>query len=288
MKNVKLIISKTEFEKSWEWVNKEFPFLNYIPPARKSSYFEMPLSVSKYLKKGSLILDFGAGPCDKTAMLSLAGFKVTAYDDFGDDWHNFDNNKNKILDFAKKADIEYLTPDLNGKFHFPINYFDGIVLNNVIEHFHDSPGPLLNTLINSLKEGGYIFIAVPNAVNLRKRIDILRGRTNYPQFGYYYWTNPWRGHIREYVENDLKQLGTFLNLDETEISTHHYHLDLIGPTKRIFFKTICKIFPGFRESWLYVGQKPKNWQKKVKPNKREFEIAFGKQYFDYKEDYFDK
>ena len=33
-------------------------------------------------KKGSLILDFSAGPFDKTAMLSLVGYKVTAFDDF--------------------------------------------------------------------------------------------------------------------------------------------------------------------------------------------------------------
>ena len=270
--------------KAWNFVLDKFPFDNYIPAARKSSYFEMPLSVSKYIKKGSLILDFGAGPCDKTAMLSLSGYEVIAFDDFKDDWHTLGDNKNKILDFAKKTNIQYVNPDSGGEFNFPENHFDGIILNNVVEHFHDSPGPLLNVLLKSLKVGGHIFIAVPNAVNLRKRIDVLFGKTNYPQMAYYYWATPWRGHIREYVKDDLVKLNSFLGLDEAEISTHHYHLDQLGPVLRRIFVTICKIFPNFRESWLYVGTKPEHWIEKSEPNQEEFEMAYGKQYFDYKKE----
>ena len=277
-----------DLEKAWTFINKEFPFENYIPSARKSSYFEMPNSVSQYQKKGAKILDFGAGSCDKTAMLSLSGFDVVAFDDFGDDWYNFKGNTKKILDFAKKAGINYIHPDEDGNINFPENHYDAIILNNVVEHFHDSPHGLLSTLIKSLKIGGNIFIAVPNAVNLRKRIDVVRGKTNYSPFAYYYWANPWRGHIREYVKDDLEKMGQFLELNTQEISTHHYHLDVISPFKRIVFKAICRIFPSFRESWLYVGQKTESWKERLKPNKEEFKMAFDKQYFDYKEEMFDE
>ena len=110
------------------------------------------------------------------------------------------------------------------------------------------------------------------------------GKTNYPQMAYYYWATPWRGHIREYVKDDLVQLNKFLGLFETEISTHHYHLDKLGPLYRTVFKAICRVFPGFRESWLYVGKKPENWTAKLKPNDEEFEMAYGMQYFNYKKE----
>ena len=271
-------------DQAWNFVFDNFPFKGYIPEARKSSYFEMPVSVSDYLDKGSLILDFGAGPCDKTAMLSLTGYEVIAYDDFGDDWHNISDNKMKILEFARKAQIEYVEPDKEGNFSFPENHFDGIILNNVIEHFHDSPGPLLNMLLRSLKVGGYIFIAVPNAVNLRKRIDVVLGKTNYPQMAYYFWATPWRGHIREYVKGDLKLLNKFLGLIEEESSTHHYHLDKLGALQRYIFRVVCNFFPAFRESWLYVGKKPVNWSEKLSPSDEEFKMAYGMQYFNYEKE----
>ena len=269
-------------EEAWQWVNEQFPFRDYIPAARRESYFEMPKAVSKWLANGASILDFGAGPCDKTAMLSLIGYEITAFDDLGDEWHNFCDNRKKILDYAARAGIKYVLPDDNGGFIFPPQQFDAIVLNNVIEHLHDSPRKLLNKLLESLKTNGFIFIDVPNAVNLRKRLDILRGRTNYPHFESFYWSSyPWRGHIREYCRGDLVRLGKFLGLEILEISTHHYHLDKVGPVARDLFKTICRMFPGFRESWLFVGRKPEGWRARNEPSDEEVAVAFRKQYFKY-------
>ncbi len=276
------MIERSALENAWNNINSKFPFDNYIPLARKESYFEMPLSVSKYLESGAKILDFGAGSCDKTAMLSSCGYDVVAFDDFGDDWYNFPGNKDKILNFAKEFDIEYKQSQGRLEDLFEKCSFDGIVLNNVIEHFHDSPGDLMNELLDFLKPNGFIFVAVPNAVNLRKRIDVLFGKTNYPPFAYYFWQRPWRGHIREYVKNDLIELNRFLGLDSVEISTHHYHLDQLKPWNQKIFKSLCRVFPGLRESWLYVGQRSENWVPKNSPNDEEFNQAFGKQYFNYK------
>ena len=226
----------SRLEEAWEWINREFPFSDYIRPARKESYFEMPKAVAKRLANGDSILDFGAGPCDKTALLSLIGYVVTAFDDMGDDWYNFDDNRNKILNYATRAGIKYVLPDADAAFSFPSEYYDAIVLNNVIEHLHHSPKKLLNTLLESLKPNGFIFIDVPNAANLRKRLDILRGKTNYPSFESFYWSSyPWRGHVREFVRGDLEKLGCFLGLDELEIKTHHYHLERVRPLTRNFF-----------------------------------------------------
>ena len=82
-----------------------------------------------------------------------------------------------------------------------------VMLHDATEHFVDSPHHLLVQLIGLLKPGGYLYISVPNAVNLRKRLLVLSGRTNYPRFAAYYWSGPrWRGHKREYVKGDLELL----------------------------------------------------------------------------------
>jgi SAM-dependent methyltransferase len=227
-------------------------------------------------------LDFGAGPCDKTAMLSRLGYDVTAFDDLGDYWYNFDGNRENILGYAAKAGIKYRLPDENGNVEFPDDYYDAIILNNVIEHLHDSPRRLLNKVLCSLKTGGFIFIDVPNAANLRKRIDLLRGKTNYPSFDSFYWSSyPWRGHVREFVKDDLIKLGQFLGLKMVDISSHHYHLDAISPLCRKIFVLVCKLLPSLRESWLLVAKKPVEWKPRNAPTEAEATAAYGKQYFKY-------
>jgi SAM-dependent methyltransferase len=284
--------NKTDFREklmdAWDWVNREFPFEGYIPSARRVSYFAMPKTVLRWLGQSARILDYGAGPCDKTAMLSQVGYNVTAFDDLGDNWYNFEGNRENILGYAAKAGIEYLLPDKNGNFEFRDDYYDAIILNNVIEHFHDSPRKLLNKVLGGLKTGGFIFIDVPNAANLRKRIDLARGRTNYPSFDSFYWSSyPWRGHVREFVKDDLIKLGQFLGLETVEISSHHYHLDAVSPLLRKIVVLICKILPSLRESWLFVGKKPVGWKPHNVPTEAEATAAFSKKYFKYDKDMID-
>ena len=74
----------------------------------------------------------------------------------------------------------------------------------------DPPMVIWGSVKNIIKPNGFLIIDVPNAANLRKRIDLLFGRTNYPPFeAYYRSSNPYRGHIREYVYGDLEKLGEF-------------------------------------------------------------------------------
>lgn len=272
--------NESSLEIAWNWVTDNFPFDGYIPGARKQAYFSLPNSLMDILPLNSEILDFGAGPCDKTAILSQVGYKVTAYDDLGDEWYNLKNNKNEILRFANLAGIKYLYPEIVGNFSNINHTFDAVILNNVIEHFHDSPREVLNLLISMIRPGGYLLVDVPNAVNLRKRIDVLRGRTNYPSIESYYWSsNPWRGHNREYVKDDLMKINRYLGLDLINVSTHHYHLDSVNIFVSTLFQLVCKVFPNFRESLLYIGKKPARWVARDLPNEDEKIKATKKQYY---------
>ena len=195
------------------------------------SYSNISNTIKKYLDCGSKILDFGSGPCDKTAVIQSLGYKCSAFDDLQDDWHLEDNNKEKIINFVKDFNIDFRLAS-NGYLPFEKESFDMVMLHDVLEHLHDSPRELLNDLAELIKPNGLLFITVPNDINIRKRLAVLMGKTNLPNFATYYWyPGPWRGHVREYVKNDLKMLCEFLGFKINELHSCHHMLSLSKNSK---------------------------------------------------------
>ena len=130
------------------------------------------------------------------------------------------------------------------------------MLNDVIEHLHNRPRPLLISLIEKLKDDGILLITVPNAGNIRKRIDLLIVKTNLPNFSDYYWSKePWRGHVREYVYNDLKQLSDFLDLKLIILNGKNHMLQKVPKVLLPLYKLITLLFTNWRDSLLLVAQK---------------------------------
>ena len=235
---------------------KSFPFPNYIESKELDGVYKTVAKITtKHLEPGSSILDFGSGPCDKIGMLSFLGFDCSACDDLQDDWHKEENNSQKILDYAKSLKIKFYHSDGKSILQMP-DKFDMIMLNDVIEHLHNSPRSLLMPLIANLKVGGILFITVPNAGNIRKRIALLFGKTNFPNFSSYYWSkDPWRGHVREYVYDDLKELSNFLDLELKILEGRHHMLQKVPKFFLPLYKLITSIFSNWRDSWLLVAQK---------------------------------
>jgi len=240
---------------------EEFPFEGYMLPEKtvKGAYSNIAKIALSYLTPGSTILDFGCGPCDKTAVLQFLGFHCSAYDDLRDDWHNIPGNKEKIISFAKTCGIDFRESN-EGILPFEKNSFDMIMLHDVLEHLHDSPRDLLNDLLELAKPNGLLFVTVPNAVNIRKRINVLFGKTNLPRFeGYYWYPGHWRGHIREYVKNDLDELSKYLNLEVLELRSCDHMLERVPSSIRPSYLLLTGFLQGWKDSWLLVAKKPQGW-----------------------------
>lgn len=245
---------------------EKFPFDGYLDSSH-APYYTVGNTLSKYLKKGDKILDFGSGPCDKTAIASDLGFNCSAFDDLQDDWYKREDNTQKILDFAKSMNIDF-SFDLKESLS---DQYDLVMMNDVLEHLHDSPRDILNDLIESIKPQGYLFITVPNITNLRKRLDVLRGRTNLPKFDLFYWyPGPWRGPTREYTRGDLEQMTDFLGLEVVELTTVHHMLSNLNPKLVPLYKAITKVFPDLADTWSLVAKKPENWKPKKDISESEF------------------
>ena len=246
-------------EDAVQLTKQAFPFKGYIHSGSEGAYLNIAKTVLRYLQPGSKILDFGCGPCDKTSVLQYLGFKCSGYDDLQDDWHKLPGNQEKIMSFAREHGIDFRLGN-GGILPFEKSSFDMIMLNDVLEHLHNSPRDLLNDLLELAIPEGLLFITVPNAVNIRKRIEVLFGGTNLPRFeGYYWYPGPWRGHIREYVRNDLVKLSDYLNLEVLELRGCDHMLEKLPQSIRHPYLFLTKFFPGWKDSWLLVARKKQDW-----------------------------
>lgn len=237
---------------------RRFPFPGYMDRGDET-YREIAATVSRHVPRGGKLLDVGAGACDKTAVLSLMGFDASACDDLRDPWHLAHDNRERILGFARAIGVDFRLndgPDLP----FGGDMFDMVMVFNMLEHLHDSPRGMLIGLLELVRSEGFLLITVPNAVNVRKRLAVVRGRTNMPPFDDFFWsTPPWRGHVREYVKDDLERLVRHLGLETVELRSYHHMLWKLPRAVRPVYTCLCAVFEGWRDSWLLVARKPKGW-----------------------------
>lgn len=229
---------------------------------RKDSFVHIAKLVLRRLPAGSRILDFGSGSGDRCAVLQELGYRCSCCDDLQDAWHALGDNREKILAFARERGLDYRVVKTGHPIPFKKDSFDMVMMHDVLEHLHNSPRSLLNALLELVKTNGLLFLTVPNAVNLRKRIDVLRGRTNYPSYHQFFWyPDPWRGHVREYVKNDLQQLCEFLELKLVELRACDHLLRRLPrfPLVKPMYLTLTAVFPSLKDTWLLLAEKPPGW-----------------------------
>lgn len=192
-------------------------------------------------------------------MLAALGYRAWACDDFGNRWYHVDGNLRKIEEYAARHSIALGTTK---EAEIPFStQFDAVLLQDVIEHLHHSPRPILERLVASLVPGGYLVITVPNAVNARKRLDVVRGRTNLPPYAHWYWApGPWRGHVREFTHRDLELTTEYLRLEIVELFSAHHMLHRVRPSIRAIHRVASALVPSLRDTWVLVARKPADWK----------------------------
>jgi len=240
-------------------VQEKFPFKGYVRP-KSGSYGDIARTLLKWITPPAKLLDFGAGPCDKTAVLSLLGFDCSACDDLRDNWHLIGDNQKRILEFARELGIRFSLIEGNMKLPFRQAEFDALLMHDVLEHLHESPKGWLLMLLDLVKPEGFLFVTVPNAVNLVKRAKVLCGKTNLPSFDSYYWyPGPWRGHVREYTKDDLRRLCEYLDLDVLELRGSHHALNAVPSHLKPFWIMFTSLIPSARDELSLVAKKAPNW-----------------------------
>jgi len=94
---------------------------------------------------------------------------------------------------------------------------DVITTFDSVEHWHHSPKRLFADVMAALKPGGWFFMGVPNAVNLRKRIQVPLGKGSWSQMADWYEQPVFRGHVREPSVPDLHYIARDMGLVDVQI-----------------------------------------------------------------------
>ena len=262
--------------KSFEDVGNAFPVPDYCQPYSRIQVEEIAASLKRFVGpfEGKRLLDVGSGPMDKTAVFSRLGFDCFAADDLSDPWHQTPGMRDAILEFGKRFKVSFhlQTPD-DYSIPYPDESFDVVTSIAVIEHLHDTPRVILNAMGQKLKTDGILVVVMPNSVNLRKRLSVLRGRTNYnPLEELYFAIGGYRGHVREYTLNETVQICEWSGFDILEARTfEHLAESKLGPLGRKIYEALGNTIPSLRSGLMVICRKPQGWTPAEENAKRYFE-----------------
>jgi len=248
-------------------VQVAFPFPGYITDGGRRGLVHVVREVARHVRAEGTprLLDIGSGPMDKTAVFKTLGWECSAVDDLGDPWHRRGDNLERIQAFARAHGICFHLQDGTRTTPFPPQSFDVVTIFDVIEHLHESPRGILNAAGTHLKPGGVLAVTMPNSVNLRKRMSVLFGRTNYPDVDQFFLSpDGWRGHVREYTLDETAHLCEAAGFTVESATTFEGNAhDKLRGVRLHAYLALSRLAPTLRSALLVVARKPEGWQPRV-------------------------
>ncbi|MCE0482643.1 MAG: class I SAM-dependent methyltransferase [Methylacidiphilales bacterium] len=170
-------------------------------------------------RPGDLSLcDLGGGIGLFSVGCAAAGFgRVVLVDDFRDRV-NKEESSGSVFSVHEKYGVEVVSRDVIASGIADLGGgFDAITSFDSMEHWHHSPKRLFRQVMTALKPGGLFFLAVPNAVNARKRLTVPLGLGKWSSMESWYEEEIFRGHVREPDVDDLRYIARDMGLIEVEI-----------------------------------------------------------------------
>jgi len=219
--------------------------------------------IKTYFKENAVLIDIGGGTDQSNAVLSDLGMDVTVVDLLNSYWQNLltQSDVTKSVEIMKSHGVKFIEAELitcDLKDFFEKGSADLITSHHCIEHFHHSPKWFLESALDVLKRNGMLVIEVPNAANLRKRLCLLFGYTNYLPYNQFYNVKKYVGHVREYTVGDLKELAENLRLRNVRIFGRNEYGNLYPKIPNILAvpaDLMLRKFPGLCGSLFLEGQK---------------------------------
>ena len=151
---------------------------------------------------GLHVLDVGCGPGNLAALLTRRGSTVVGLDA---DLRSLDSARQFCESVhAIDLDREDLTDSVGGQ------NFDAIVFADILEHLRDPLRVLLSAKM-LLREGGSVFVSIPNIAHGAVRLALLRGEFSYQRLGILDET-----HVHFYTKSTVEELLNDAGLDIVE------------------------------------------------------------------------
>ncbi len=201
------------------------------------------------LSAGAKILDVGCYPLDMFNALQEKGFNM-----FG-----ISSQHEKVKD---KKNIVALNIE-SDELPFDDNFFDLILFSEVMEHMVYAPNVYLEKFMKVLKPSGLLLITTPNAVHIKHRLELLRGKSqNFPLFQFD--DSIYHRHNREFTLDEVKEVVTQVGFEVIQAK----HFGAYSPFRKklqrepayvkigkglVYLPTM--FFPALRDSIFLLAQK---------------------------------
>ncbi|MCO5051955.1 MAG: methyltransferase domain-containing protein [Verrucomicrobiae bacterium] len=181
------------------------------------------------LTAGKHLVDLGPGLAAFGPVARALGLEVTLIDDFagggGVDREQREKAMQIMAALRDQLGIQLLEMDfLQTPLPLADASVDVVTCFHSLEHWHHSPKRLFAEITRVVRPGGFLILATPNAVNLRKRIFALLGKSPVSSLkGWYHDGDPvYRGHVREPVIRDLHQILQWNGFDVISTQGRNY------------------------------------------------------------------
>jgi len=135
------------------------------------------LAAASDLAHEGRLVDLGAGVGIFSVGCALLGMDVTIVDDF-DDPVNARFGDDPLVAHRKHGVKVVERNVIADGLAWEAASVDTVTCFESMEHWHSSPKRLFAEVVEALRPGGWFFMGVPNAVNLRKRIEVPMGRAS--------------------------------------------------------------------------------------------------------------
>lgn len=191
--------------------------------ARIGFYLQM-LEDRGLLAPGKTVMDLGAGIYWFDPLMKFLGARPVLVDDYGGGGGVDNTDRTAAQDLLRRyrddLGMEMHEQDiLTQRLPAEDATIDGVTCFHCLEHWHNSPKKLFGEIRRVLKPGGFLFLATPNAANIRKRFSVLLGGNNWSPLAEWYHEEPvFRGHVREPIVADLHRLCEWNGLEV--VATH--------------------------------------------------------------------
>lgn len=236
------------------------------------NYYEYLLELKTALpylkgKKETKILDVGAGGGVIPLVLRKMGYDVCAIDTWEEYSRIYSNRMGMKEDIAERLEgngvqIKYCNIE-EESFPFGDCSFSIVFFLDVIEHLHSSPKKVLKEINRVLTPNGVLILTTPNLATLKNRLYMLFGRSNYVNLSYWFNSEPFFSHVREYTMDEVKGMLVWTGFDvkHAELSNCLEILTIknlkLNPYTLVMplYLLVTTLIPKLRYMMIVVGQK---------------------------------
>lgn len=216
--------------------------------------------LSARIPAGGCVLDLGGGWGAFAAGCTKLGYCATLIDDRRDPHFDAADDPRRGLPTAYgftavEADM------LEEPWRFPQESLDAVTSFDSMEHWHHSPKTMFQSAVRSLRPGGWLIIGVPNAANLKKRIEAILGTTEWSALDVWYEAPRFRGHVREPTVRDLMDIAGRLGLESPRVLGFNWlgrcHESLTVARSTPWIDPLLRLRPGLCSDICLLARKPR-------------------------------